>query len=500
MNQSVIANVCRFGLSVISLGMIGGTLTTPADCEESGGVKGAVVEEVRNERASFMVRVDVDHAKRIYQRDDTMTVTVRSEKAGCLYLFYFMADGNVSCLFPNRYQRDNKIPAGQDIEVPACGADFRIRIGPPFGWEVLKAVVSLKPLKSLDIHELTRGQMTEVGTKGVRGAYVEQLKPQPTTWSEHDVWILTVEREEDQSVLEERTPRRSPAVRGAKRRVGVFIGIAEFLDKRIRRLETPDDDARAMDEVMRQVGQLDETFLLVNKQATFQNVYHTICTQVAQRTGPGDTVIIYLSTHGARCSDTKDDERGDEVDGLDEFLVLYNTNIDRLDTIRATALMDDAFGRWLQDLDGREILVILDTCHSGGQATDEETVRAKDLPKSMKYVKGLTMPGVPNDGDFDFWDGEMARTKDIGQRDAVLLAAATAAQKAFERREGDFSVMTHYLIELLKSGPRVTLKDAFEYVSHKVPDYVQMKFPGTTQTPVLVPKKEEMEADLVLRP
>jgi hypothetical protein len=492
-----------FGLLTMS-----GMFIAQALCGDTGGVKGAVVEEVRNERASFMVRVDVDHPKRIYQRGDTMTVTVRSEEPGYLYLFYFMADGNVSCLFPNKFQQHNCIPAKQDVTVPAVGADFRIRIGPPFGWEVLKAVVSLKPLKSLDIQELTRGQMTEVGTKGIRGAYVEQLKPEPATWAEHDVWILTIERGEDASTMGETTPRRSPTVRGAKRRVGVFVGVAEFSDKRIRRLEAPDDDAKMMRQVMCRVGQLDESFLLVNKQATLANLRYTICSQVAERTGPGDTVIIYMSTHGARCADTKkgkhgdedSEEHGDEVDGFDEFLVLYNTNIDRVSTIRDTALMDDAFGRWLQILDGREIIVILDTCHSGGQATDKQADRAKDLPRFSKHVKGFTMPDVRDDGDFDFLDGEIARTKDIGQRDAALLAASESSQKAFERREGDFSVMTHYLIELLKSRPRVTLQDAFTYVSQKVPEYVKVKFPGTTQTPVLVPKEDPAVNLLLLRP
>lgn len=44
--------------------------------------------------------------------------------------------------------------------------------------------------------------------------------------------------------------------------------------------------------------------------------------------------------------------------------------------------------------------------------------------------------------------------------------------------------MTHYLVEKLKAGD--PLEDAYDGVKSLVPEYVQRKFPGTTQKPVLV--------------
>jgi hypothetical protein len=101
------------------------------------------VEGIRNDCPAFLVRVKVDHGNAIYRVGETMTVTVTSGKSGYLHLYYFMADGKVSCLFPNLYQQNNRIEANQETVVPKPGADFRIRIAPPLGVEYLKAVVSL---------------------------------------------------------------------------------------------------------------------------------------------------------------------------------------------------------------------------------------------------------------------------------------------------------------------------------------------------------------------
>ena len=48
------------------------------------------------------------------------------------------------------------------------------------------------------------------------------------------------------------------------------------------------------------------------------------------------------------------------------------------ETIRRTALTDDTFGRWIQDLDGRRVVLILDTCHSAGQAAGQKGIAMPD--------------------------------------------------------------------------------------------------------------------------
>jgi tRNA A-37 threonylcarbamoyl transferase component Bud32 len=163
---------------------------------------------VRNERAPFTVHVDVDHKDRIYRgppagldkRGDVMRVTVKSSQAGYLYVLYRAADGKLSCLFPNRIQNDNKIPAETEIEVPAPNAKFRLRVVPPYGKETLKAVVTLVPLerKEFEVQSLTQADFTPLQPAVVKAVLVE-LKEKPANWAEDQVEVTTVPGEKSGS-------------------------------------------------------------------------------------------------------------------------------------------------------------------------------------------------------------------------------------------------------------------------------------------------------------
>jgi len=127
---------------------------------------------------------------------------------------------------------------------------------------------------------------------------------------------------------------------------------------------------------------------------------------------------------------------------------------------------------------------VLDTCHSGGQSSGQKSIAGSSA--------------TPAPIAFDFLDGELTRIKDIGQRDTALLASSTSSQVSFERKEGDLSTMTYFLIEQLRAaqGP-VTVTEAFPQLRQSVSDYVTKTFPGTTQTPILV---DNLSGPFHLRP
>lgn len=456
-----------FRASVLVFVTMSVLLSNVAQANDDGRARAVVVEEIRNDNPAFVVRVDVDRRDRVYRVGDVMKVTVRSSRAGHLYLLYRQADGEVACLFPNQVQTDNKIPADKDIVVPAENARFRLRIAEPTGQEVLKAIVTLKPMKALEVAKLIKSVATPIGTKDVRAVRVEVID-NPNDWAEHHVRIRTV-------------PKKTVVRAARPRRIGVFIGISNYESADIRDLSLPSKDAVAFHKVMKNKGDLDQGMVLTDKKATLENIENAIRKWAVENSAPGDTVFIYWSGHGARCSD----DNGDEKDGLDEYLVPVDGDTKNLETIRKTMLLDDTFGRWIQDLDGRKVLVVLDTCHSGGQHK-----HAKDLGTLARHSKTLdvSLPsGTKNSEDFDFFDGEWQRTKDIGQKETAMLASSKASQLSFERREGDLSAMTYFLIDKLQTAPgKVTLKAAYAFVKKAVPEYVQKKFPGTTQDPVLI--------------
>jgi len=112
---------------------------------------------------------------------------------GFLYLFYRDADAKVTVLFPNQYQRDNKIQRNVRVPVPGPGAGFQIRIGTPFGLETLKAVVSKKPIPAIDnVMDFAKFAIAPIGdNEGNTIANAMEQAP-ADDWAEHEINIRTV--------------------------------------------------------------------------------------------------------------------------------------------------------------------------------------------------------------------------------------------------------------------------------------------------------------------
>ena len=113
--------------------------------------------------------------------------------------------------------------------------------------------------------------------------------------------------------------------------------------------------------------------------------------------------------------------------------------------LRQRAISDDLFGHWLQRLSGRQIVVILDACFSGGFATQE-----KGVPGGQRVS-------------FDFLDREIDRLKDIGQPETALLSACRAHEKSGFFADGTVSLFTKYLLDSVVNDARpLTLEQGFQ--------------------------------------
>lgn len=460
------------------------------------GARGFDVEaNLRNDEAAFSVRASVDRKDRTYEQGDLMHVTVQSQSAGYLYLLYKQADGSSKCLFPNMYESDNSIRGGQRITIPTAKQGFRLRCNAPFGDELLVAIVSKRPLvvEKLGARSLTKSVITDVNLESFaravrKGFDVEAATPvgKPNEWAEHTVQIKTF-------------PKRGRGqVASLQQRIGLFVGISQYKDPNIRDLHICHKDATIMAVAMKEYGGLDAIGLLIDEQATRANIEKAF-RELKLKSKPGDEIFIYWSGHGASCADTG----GDEADGRDEFLIPHDGNVERVET---TMVLDDALGRWVQELDGRKVAVILDACHSGGQATGKGIKGVKDgdgsiIKKDADLPSGSVDDLLKNLGkgsksgvDFsttpapqDFLDSELGRIKDIGQEDASMLFSSASEEISAERRDGKLSVMTYFLVELISQRSSVTLKQAYDHVKVEVPKYMKQHFPGRSQTPQLCP-------------
>ncbi len=428
-----------------------------------GGEKALTVERISaplNAQAPLL-EISLDHPSLVYELDETATITVKTEVNGFLYVIYVHTDGEPTLLFPNQHELANAVTKGGSYRIPSENASFQLRVTAPTGQGFIKAFILDRPstalqingddagnlLLELDLQRLNALQLELSKGAGVRQGNIEALASSdaPKVLTDHQVRMTTVPtgrfgKGEDR------------AIRAKQRYVVAFgVGVQEA-GSGFRSIPACTNDAREFVQLMKSRYGADAT-LLLDQEVTALSVKKTL-SDVARKTQPKDEVIVFWSGHGDQVVDVSEDE----ADGLDELLVPWNGN---KGDVAGTMILDDMLGRWIQEFAGCEVLVILDACHSGGQARNEKSIS---------------------------WAGDFNRfTKDITEDQAAVICSSSRSELSFPRQEMDLSVMTHFLIEILAAQDRrtVTVPDIMGYLVEKVPQYMKERI-GLDQTPVLV--------------
>lgn len=133
------------------------------------------------------VRVWTD--KTAYAVGDKITIHFETNQDCYLTLIDIDARGNATVLFPNRYNRENRIEAGRTYTIPGDRMGFDFYIEPPGGVDIIKAIASLEPVVSLkelfdSIGELEPFAGIDDPSMLTRGIRVEGRKAKPGTWAE----------------------------------------------------------------------------------------------------------------------------------------------------------------------------------------------------------------------------------------------------------------------------------------------------------------------------
>lgn len=248
----------------------------------------------------------------------------------------------------------------------------------------------------------------------------------------------------------------APAVSGDR---ALLIGINDYA---IRPLSGPLNDLVEMRRVVEhRLGfPVEGIEVLANEEATSDAIRDAIETWLIAGTRPGDRVFLYFAGHGTQI----DDLDGDEADGKDEVLV----PIDFIDgavegddlTVEDFFLTDDEIARYLGQLRGRKVTLVIDACNSG---TIARSIAGGPVPATARYlppeeIRGLRRPAslMP--------DSKRARARalsDDGLADAAnpglyeIWTAAASYQLTFERPFEDGrvrGVMSRALIQALETG------------------------------------------------
>jgi len=144
----------------------------------------------------------------------------------------------------------------------------------------------------------------------------------------------------------------APAGEGG-RVYGVFVGISDYATA--NDLPFCADDAHRVQRAFLNAGLVrpEDSIVLTDRAATRANVSNALA-RFNRTAGPNDTIVFFFSGHGNQIADRD----GDEADGTDETIVLYDG-----------AVTDDEMSSILSPGAARDF-VALDSCYSGGFARD----------------------------------------------------------------------------------------------------------------------------------
>jgi hypothetical protein len=156
---------------------------------------------------------------------------------------------------------------------------------------------------------------------------------------------------------------------------------------------------------------------------------------------PGDRVVLHFSGHGSYV----DDKDGDEPDGRDELIALYDMDFDDPDTY----LLDDELREWTKTKPpGVELTVVLDNCHSGtgtrmllaaatgGPLRPAEVDPAATVKRSMSQAnvsRGLEVAHIAARA-VNPQNENMVRVRFIDPPEAIKAKVAQARSRALSRR------------------------------------------------------------------
>jgi hypothetical protein len=202
-------------------------------------------------------------------------------------------------------------------------------------------------------------------------------------------------------------------------------------------LEDARDLAALLSDPARGGYQSENIHLLLDEKATRTGIFQAV-KNLAENSQPDNTVVVFFSGHGLRTPGSHPRS----------YLLPYDTDPNN---IPDTAISSEELTNALKGINAGRLLVLLDSCHSGG--TGE--------PKGAQaFRKGL--------------DAEAYVLLSQG-RGRVVIASSRAEEVSWTLEGMRNSLFTHYLLEALSGGARslgdgtVRVFDVFRHVAERVP-------------------------------
>ena len=243
------------------------------------------------------------------------------------------------------------------------------------------------------------------------------------------------------------TPEKS---NDAPQRYAIVIGIGNYKDRKIPPLHYTVADAQGMYNVLtnEKYGFLskENVKILINEEASTQNINKTFGTWLKKNVKANDFVIIYFAGHGAP-------EAGST------YWVTYDSDIEDL---YGTAISNDSISKMLNRIESKTMIVFLDSCYSAATVN-----------------RGWHTRSLIEKDPFEEFKGE----------GRVVITSSNGKQLSLEIQEYGHGVFTYYLIQgLIGKADQdldgyITLDEIWDYVKFNV-NQTAKKY-GIHQTPII---------------
>ncbi len=244
-------------------------------------------------------------------------------------------------------------------------------------------------------------------------------------------------------------PALAPVNRPVKDKWALVVGISKFKNPRYD-LQFASKDATDFAEfLVKEAGfRKDHVRILLDQNATRRNIMSSFGSKwLPNLTEPDDLCVVYISTHGTPAHKDR---------GAKNYIVAYDTEAD--DPYATGVDMEEVYRRLTSDVKSDRVLIVMDTCYSGGSIPGSRSLEDSDNFDISKISLGA------------------------GQ---IVISSSGVGERSWESKNYSNGVFTKNLIDVLReNGTKLDSTKTFEELRKRVQWEVKRDF-SKEQTPQL---------------
>jgi len=181
-------------------------------------------------------------------------------------------------------------------------------------------------------------------------------------------------------------------------------------------------------------------------------------------------VLIYFSGHGT-------------VDGTTQYFIPYNgINPSTGELVLGNCVSPDWLSTALAALPTKNVIVILDTCYSGGFVDSGSAIDT--APQDYSSLSGATETSTVISALSNFGELLSANADEKNATPPIVISAAGSEESSIETSKYGHGVFTYFLLASASSGDSdgdgyVTATEAYAYAKEKVASAWNASYPGS---------------------